>query len=146
MMLALAYVDTSALAKRFVNELRSLDMEQFLVAGSHRCVLSSLSLTELKAVLRRRSRSGDITEAMSRLGYAQVLQELARGTWQYQPVGEAIFTLAGELADRLDSVLGTLDAIHLAGAKAANCQLMVSADRQLLRASRECGLETLDLS
>ena len=35
----LAYVDTSALIKRFVSELRSADMDQFLMRDSHRCVL-----------------------------------------------------------------------------------------------------------
>jgi uncharacterized protein len=144
--MTLAYIDTSALVKRFVNELRSLDIEQFLLAGTHRCVLSSLSLTELKTVLRRRCRTGHITDTMARMGVEQVLQELARGTWHYQVVGETIFSLAGELTDRLDASLGTLDALHLASAKAAGCQLMVSADKQLLRASAECGLELLDMS
>jgi uncharacterized protein len=146
----MAYVDTSALVKRFVTEARSLDMETFLIAGSHRCVLSSLSLTELKTVLRRRQRDPNgaqqIALQTAQQAYSQVLMELAQSTWHFQPIAESIFTYAGELVDQLATQLGALDALHLACAKTARCSLMVSADKQLLRASSELGLQTLDLS
>jgi predicted nucleic acid-binding protein len=145
-----AYIDTSALVKRFVNEARSLDMESFLIAGTHRCALSSLSLTELKTVLRRRQRDPNaaqqITQHTAQQAYSQVLMELAQSTWHFQQVSESIFTYAGELVDQLSTQLGALDALHLACAKTARCSLMVSADKQLLRASAEIGLQTLDLS
>jgi uncharacterized protein len=146
----MAYVDTSALVKRFVTEARSLDMETFLIAGSHRCVLSSLSLTELKTVLRRRQRDPNVAQQIAlqtaQQAYSQVLMELAQSTWHFQPIAESIFTYAGELVDQLATQLGALDALHLACAKTARCSLMVSADKQLLRASSELGLQTLDLS
>jgi uncharacterized protein len=146
----MAYVDTSALVKRFVTEARSLDMETFLMTGSHRCVLSSLSLTELKTVLRRRQRDPNLTQQITlqtaQQAYTQVLMELAQSTWHFQPVAESIFTYAGELVDQLATQLGALDALHLACAKTARCSLMVSAHKQLLRASSELGLQTLDLS
>jgi predicted nucleic acid-binding protein len=141
-----AYIDTSALVKRFVNEARSLDMESFLIAGTHRCALSSLSLTELKTVLRRRQRDPNAAQQITQQAYSQVLMELAQSTWHFQQVSESIFTYAGELVDQLSTQLGALDALHLACAKTARCSLMVSADKQLLRASAEIGLQTLDLS
>jgi uncharacterized protein len=146
----MAYIDTSALVKRFVTEANSLAMETFLMTGSHRCVLSSLSLTELKTVLRRRQRDPNLTQQITlqtaQQAYTQVLMELAQSTWHFQPVAESIFTYAGELVDQLATQLGALDALHLACAKTARCSLMVSADKQLLRASSELGLQTLDLS
>lgn len=145
-----AYVDTSALVKRFVGEARSLDMESFLIAGSHRCALSSLSLTELKTVLRRRQQDPNVAQKITphtaQQAYSQVLMELAQSTWHFQQISESIFTYAGELVDQLSTQLGALDALHLACAKTARCTLMVSADKQLLRASAEMGLQTLDLS
>lgn len=145
-----AYIDTSALVKRFINEARSLEVEAFLIAGTHRSVLPSLSLTELKAVLRRRQRDPNPAQQISpqtvQLAYNQVLMEMAQNTWHFEPVTERIFTYAGELVDQLNTQLGTLDALHLACAKTARCSLMVSAHKQLLRASAEVGLQTFDLS
>lgn len=141
----LAYVDTSALIKRFVSELRSADMDEFLMRDSHRCVLSSLSLTELKTVMRRKVRSAEVSLTASQQANQLVMLELAQGTWQYQSVNEPLFTYAGELVEQLESTLGALDALHLACAKTAQCSLMVSGDKQLLRASSEMGLQILDL-
>jgi uncharacterized protein len=141
-----AYVDTSALAKRFINEARSADMDAFLIRGSHQCFLSSLSLTELKSVLKRRLRQNDISQAAAIQSHNQVLLELAQGTWCYHAINESLFTYAGQLVEELTTSLGTLDALHLACAKTARCTLMVSADKQLVRAAAEAGMQTLDLS
>ena len=150
MNLPLAYIDTSALLKRFVEEAHSLEMEAFLMTGSHRCVLSSLSLTEMKSVFRRRQRDPNLTQQISpqasQQATSQVLLELAQGSWHFQTISEAIFSFAAELIDQVQTQLGTLDALHLACAKTARCSLMVSADKQLLKASQEAGLEILDLS
>ena len=145
-MRTLAYIDTSALAKRFVSEVKTPELEAFLMSDSHQCVLSSLSLTELKSVLRRRLREHAITNKVMQLSEQQVMLELARGTWKYFPISEAIFSYAGELIEQLATPLGTLDAIHLACARTADCELMVSADRQLLKASKLAGMKTLDMS
>jgi predicted nucleic acid-binding protein len=141
-----SYIDTSALVKRFVTELRSPDMDQFLMSNSHQCVLSSLSLTELKSVMRRKVRLGEITKAANQQAQSLVAMELAQGTWHYQTIAEPLFNYASELIDQLDTSLGALDAIHLACAKISRCSLMVSGDKQLLRAATEAGLQTLDLS
>ncbi len=145
-MKALAYIDTSALAKRFVREVKTPELEAFLMSDSHQCVLSSLSLTELKSVLRRRLRENSITHEVVQLSEQQVMLELARGTWKYLAISEAVFGYASELIEQLATPLGTLDAIHLACARTANCELMVSADRQLLKASAVAGMKILDMS
>ena len=72
--------------------------------------------------------------------------ELALGSWHYVAVSEALFSEAGRLIETLGSPLGTLDALHLACAQNARCELMVSADRPLLRAALEAGMQTLNLS
>ena len=142
----LAYVDTSALVKRFMTEAKSVEVEAFLMGQSHQCALSSLSLTELKSVLQRRKRESHITDEVARLAQQQVMLELAQGSWHYLAITEPIFVFAGELMEQLKSPLGTLDAIHLACAKTSRCELMLSADRQLLRAASEAGLQTMNLS
>lgn len=141
-----AYFDTSALVKRFVQEAKTIQVENFLMGDTHRCVLSSLSITEMKSVLSRRQREAHITEKVAQQSLQQVMRELAQGSWHYQRIEEPLFAYAGELIGQLTTVLGALDALHLACAKTANCTLMVSADKQLLRASSESGLQILDVS
>ena len=50
----IAYVDTSAYLKRFLAEARSDDMEAFVAANNFQLAISSLSVTEFRAVLKRR--------------------------------------------------------------------------------------------
>lgn len=57
---------------------------------------------------------------------------------------EEVVDRAGELAERYS--LRGYDAVHLAGATTSGCQVLVSADRDLCRASLECGLAVLDLT
>lgn len=114
--------------------------------AKYRMAISSLTVTEFRSVLRRRLRMG--TVGLDFVGKAthQLLKEIAAGALRFHAVDGATFNLAGDLIERLESPLGTPDALHLACAKACGAVLMVSADKQLLRASREAGLQILDLS
>ena len=142
----IAYVDTSAYLKRFLTEARSDDMEAIVAANDYQLAISSLSVTEFRAVLKRRLLLGAISGLFYRKANEQLQQEIANGSLQLYPITAATFNLASEIIDGLSSPLGTLDALHLACAKAVGSVLMVSGDRQLLRASRESGLQTIDLS
>ena len=141
-----AYVDTSAYLKRFLLEARSDDVEAFVAANEFLLAISSLSVTEFRAVLKRRLLLGAISELFYRKANEQLQQEIANGSLQLYPVTAATFALASEIIDGLSSPLGTLDALHLACAKAAGSGWMVSGDRQLLRASTESGLQIVDFS
>jgi predicted nucleic acid-binding protein len=57
---------------------------------------------------------------------------------------EEVVDRAGTLAE--EHGLRGYDAVHLAGAVASGCQVLVSADHGLCRASLECGLSVLDLT
>ena len=142
----IAYVDTSAYLKRFLTEARSADMEAFVAANDFELAISSLSVTEFRAVLKRRLLLGAISELFYQKATEQLQQEIASGALQLYSITAATFNLASEIIDGLSSPLGTLDALHLACAKAAGSALMVSGDRQLLRASRESGLQIVDFS
>ena len=139
-------LDTSAFIKRFLTEKSTADMERFATSENHRLAISLLTVTEFRCVMKRRSRLGTVTPAFVQQATRQLLREIAGGKLQFHAIDGATFNLAGELIDHLSSPLGALDVIHLACAKAAGSSLMVSADRQLLRAAREAGLQTLDTS
>ena len=141
-----AYVDTSAFIKRFVAEARSEEMDAFAAAGSHRLAISSLTVTEFRSVLKRRLRMGTLPAEVIPAATEQFLKEVAGGALRFHAIGGATFNLAADLIDNLASPLATLDALHLAAAKACGAEMMISADKQLLKASREAGLETMDFS
>jgi uncharacterized protein len=142
----IAYVDTSAFLKRFLLEDRAEDMEAFVAAGEFDLAISSLTVTEFRCTLKRRLRLGQVSAISVQKAIQQLLQEIASGAVHFHSIDTATFNLAGELIEGLLSPLATLDAIHLACAKASGAALMVCADRQLLRAAAEANLETLDLS
>jgi len=145
-MMRVAYVDTSAFIKRFVPENHSTAMDDFASNGESRMAISSLTVTEFRSVMKRRLRLGTLSSQFVSRATEQLLKEISAGALRFQAIDASIFNLAGELIERLESPLGTLDSLHLACAKTSGATMMVSADRQLLRASTEAGLEVLDLS
>jgi predicted nucleic acid-binding protein len=145
-MIRIAYVDTSAFVKRFVQESRSDEMDAFAAEGSHRLAVSSLTVTEFRSVMKRRLRMHTVTREFLNTAVQQFLHEIAADALRFHAIEAATFNLAAELIDSLASPLATVDALHLASAKACGATLMVSADKQLIKASRESGLKVLDLA
>lgn len=146
MRLPLAYGDTSAFMKRFLAEEHTAEMEAFALSGAWRLAISSLTLTEFRSVLKRRLRMGRVDAPFVARASEHLAIELAGDALALHAIDASMFELAGSLIERLRSPLGTLDALHLACAKAARAALLVSADRQLLRAAQEAELAVLDLS
>jgi predicted nucleic acid-binding protein len=140
-----AYVDTSAFIKRFLREARTEDMDELAESNDYRLAISSLVVTELRSVFKRNQRLGLLNDTFVQQATQQLHTEIASGGLRFHAMDAAIFNLAGDLISRLASPLGTLDALHLACAQATGADLMVSADLQLLRASEEAGLKTLNL-
>ena len=145
-MMPVAYVDTSAFLKRFLLESHSSEMEALATSSQYQLAISSLTVTEFRSVMKRNQRLGITSAAFRHKACEQLLQEIASGALRFHTIDAAIFSLAGELIEGLSSPLATLDAIHLACAKAAGAVLMVSSDRQLLRAAVESSMEIVDLS
>ena len=141
-----AYVDTSAFIQRFLQESRSTEMEALATSSQYQLAISSLTVSEFRSVMKRNQRLGTTSAAFRHKATEQLLQEIASGALRFHTIDAAIFSLAGELIEGLSSPLATLDAIHLACAKATGAVLMVSSDRQLLRAAHESSMEILDLS
>ena len=140
-----AYVDTSAFIKRFLSEDRTEEMDALAESNNFRLAISSLVVTELRSVFKRHQRQGLLSDAFVQQATQQLHTEIASGGLRFHAMDATIFNLAGDLIARLASPLGTLDALHLACAQATGAELMVSADLQLLRASEEAGLKTLNL-
>lgn len=145
-MMPLAYADTSAFIKRFVEESGTAEIERFISDQNHTLMLSSLSMVEIKSVLKRKVINRELTQETAKSIKELIDLEIASQSIRFQAFDQATFERTGHLIEGLTTHLGALDAIHLACAKTANCELMVSADKQLLRAANELGMQTLDLS
>ena len=137
-----AYFDTSALVKRYIDEVGRRQVLQLL--RRHQCVASALLPVELRSALRRRAADGTLEVAR----VPAILKRVAadRAYWTLVGVGNEVLNAA----ERLVAVhpLRTLDAIHVASAQVfasgvSDSGLMfVSADKRQTEAAAVIGLAT----
>jgi hypothetical protein len=132
------FLDTSALAKRYVQEPGSQELEDLFLTHVTEVVVSTLALPEFGAALARKVRDREITKKSA--GHA--LKEFERD-WEDLfskiPLTEALAKSAVSLAIRYP--LKGADAVHLATAVAAGISLFVASDEKLLKASKEQGFK-----
>ncbi len=109
--------DTSALAKWYLNEPGSEDFVCH-IQNLDVAVISSLTQTEMRSLLARRRRMGELTHELESLAYASVLDDIVKGSLQLYSVEDARFAEAVNLISRYpEHPLRTLDALHLAIAR-----------------------------
>ncbi len=143
------YVDTSALVKRYVDELGSTWLRAVIdPALSPLVVMSHLTLAEMRSAFQRRLREGALTPVeLGQLHNAFCSD--CRDEYQIFPVNQIVIDLAGELIER--QTLRTLDALQLATALAAQQFLVargfpdlvfLAADDRLVQAAAAEGLAT----
>lgn len=135
------YVDTSALAKWYLNEPQSEAFEAFII-GHPDAAICRLTVVEFRCLLARRRRAGDITAAHeTRIGDA-FAADLASATLALHAVEDADFQAAVVLIrDLRRQPLRTLDALHLAVARRLEVDLVATADRVMAAACKELGIK-----
>ena len=137
------FLDTSALAKRYVQEPGSEELENLFSKGATEVFVSTLALPEFGAALGRKVREKEITKESA--GYA--LMELEtdwRDLFVKIPPTDDVASSAVSLA--LQHPLKGTDAVHLASAMIAGVVLFVTSDKQLLSTSQKVGLREYDPS
>ncbi|MFM9099832.1 MAG: type II toxin-antitoxin system VapC family toxin [Cyanobium sp.] len=108
-----AYLDTSALAKWYLNEAGSEAFVDFL-QGLDSAVISSLTVTEMRSLLSSRRRMGDLSVQLESVLCAALLDDIDRGWLQRYPLDDGRFAEATTLIARYpEHPLRTLDALHL---------------------------------
>jgi len=137
-----AYFDTSALVKRYIDEVGRRQVLQLL--RRHECVASAVLPIELRSALSRRLSEGTLESAR----VAEILKRVSadRAYWTLVEVGAEVL----RAAEKLVAVhpLRTLDAIHVASAQVfaagvSESDLMfVSADKRQTEAAAVVGLAT----
>jgi predicted nucleic acid-binding protein len=134
------YVDTSALAKWYLNEPFS---EQFAAFIQERptAAISRLTVVELRCLLARRRRAGEITKPIESQVFAAFEKDIGAGFLQVHPVADEHLIAALGLITRLARYpLRTLDALHLAIAQGIPCRRLATADKTMADAGKAAGL------
>ena len=137
------FLDTSALAKRYVEEPGSNELEDLLFNHVKEVVISTLALPELAAALARKVRERDINEDSA----VSVLQEAETdwtGLFGKIDLDQELALTAAQLT--LQHPLKGADAVHLASALSAEADLFVTSDRNLLGIAGNIGLRAYDPS
>ena len=137
-----AYFDTSALVKRYIDEVGRRQVLQLL--RRYECVASAVLPVELRSALRRRVTDGTLEAAR----VPEILKRFSadRAYWTVVGVGTEVL----DAAERLVAVhpLRTPDAIHVASAQvfaagvSASGLMFVSADKRQTEAAAVIGLAT----
>ncbi len=138
----MVYLDTSALAKRYLSEPQSDRFDAFLVQ-QRRGRVSTLAAVEMRCLIGRRTRSGDLTDDAEARVLAAFEEDLLVGMFDVFRVSDtdlwAAFRLVGELRAQ---ALRTLDALHLACAMSSGSGSFATADRRLAEAAEAVGMPT----
>ena len=136
------YIDTSALAKWYLNEPGSDEFEAFITRRPG-AIVSRLAAVELRCLLARRRRAGDIAPEIEAEAYRLFERDVGRGHLDLRPLDDAHAVAALDLLDnRLrHHPLRTLDALHLAAALDASAAVIATADRLMARAAADLGLQ-----
>ena len=98
-----AYIDTSALAKRYLNEAGSAEIGGY-PASRERVFISRLTIVELHCVFARRRRNHEVTSEHEQQALIAVAEDVSLGFFQVQPLDEAAFVVAIEHIKRLRHV------------------------------------------
>ena len=138
-----AYLDTSALAKWYLNEAGSEAFVEFL-QWLDSAVISSLSVTEMRSLLSRRRRMGDLSVELESVLFAALLDDIDRGWLQRYPLDDARFAEATNLIARYqEHPLHTLDALHLTVAADLAVSIVATADGVMADAVLSMGLQVV---
>jgi predicted nucleic acid-binding protein len=133
-----SYLDTSALAKWYLNEPFSEQVEDYLATLPY-AVISSLTIVEMRSLLLRRRRAGELTGAVVERVWATFLNDQSAGALSLIELKDEHLRAAARLLDRVEAPLRTLDAMHLVLAESTGA--CATADRLLAGGARELGLE-----
>lgn len=134
-----AYIDTSALAKCYVREPHSMQVLDW--AERHgRPATAALTLVEFRCLLARRRRAGQIDGQLEHHALAEFDGHVRGGAWQMLPLALGDYAAARDLIDIVPAIgLRTLDALHLAAARASGATEFATADRAQAEAAAALG-------
>jgi len=134
------YLDTSALAKWYLNEPFSEEFEAF-VQKLPSAAISRLTVVEFRCLLARRRRAEEITRSGESRVFASFENDIRAGFLEVHPVADEHLIGALGLITRFGRYpLRTLDAMHLAIAQIIHARQLATADRTMADVGKAIGL------
>ncbi|MGH8797996.1 MAG: type II toxin-antitoxin system VapC family toxin [Caldimonas sp.] len=144
--MSLVYIDTSALANRYLRASISEAVDALLDEPAHTFAMSELTLVEFESALARQHREGRVSARRLSDLRVRFESDLRLDFFMLHPLSRPILIGARQLiADGL-APLATLDAIHLKTALDIEADAFATDDRQLARAAAKHGLEIISFS
>lgn len=131
------YLDSSAFAKRFVDEVGSDEVEKVCVQASE-LGLSVICVPEIVSALNRRQRERSLTAAQ----YAEAKQRLLDDVRDADIINLAVPVVGSAITVLESSPVRAMDALHIACALEWGAQLFVSSDEKQLSAAHRAGMKT----
>ena len=132
-----SYLDSSAFAKRFVDEAGS-DKGEVVCAEASEFGLSVICVPEVVSALNRRQRERSLTAAH----YSKAKQRLLHDGRDADIINLTVPVVGSASAVMESSPVRAMDALHIACALEWGSQLFVSSDEKQLSAARRAGMKT----
>jgi len=140
---AATYVDTSALAKWYIDEPRSEDFERW-IRDARQPTISSLTVTEMRCLIGRRCRTGTLEQAQASEVFARFMADVERRFFAMTRIDDSTVRAATHLIDELAArPLRTLDALHLSTARALATPELATADAVMADAAADLGMKVV---
>jgi uncharacterized protein len=136
----IVYFDTSALAKWYLNEELSDEVERYIQEHGP-VAISDLTAVEMRSLLSRRRREREIDIKTETRAFAVFEEDVRRGFLIRNPLPATLAAGAVNLiASFPDVPLGTLDAMHLVVAQEIGAAVLATSDRVMAGGAEALGL------
>jgi uncharacterized protein len=137
------YFDTSALAKWYINEDRSDDVEQYIQRHGP-AAISDLTVIEMRCLLARRRREKSLTPQIEMEIFATFQEDIRQRSLICHPLpGDLATGTVNLLAFLSDIPVRTIDALHLMIAKEIAAEELVTADRIMAAGAKALGIKVV---
>lgn len=134
------FLDSSAFAKRFVDEAGSDEVEDACARASE-LGLSVICVPEIFSALNRRRRERSLTAAQ----YEKAKRQLLDDVRDADIIQLAVPVVASAIDVLETNAVRAMDALHIACGLQWDAQIFISADRKQLHAARSAGLKTREV-
>ena len=137
------YFDISALAKWYLNESFSDNVERYLIDHGP-VAISDLTVVEMRSLLARRRREKHVDPKMENRVFSTFEDDIRRGFLIRHPIPATTAAGAVNLISTVPDVpLRTLDAMHLVIAREIDASILATADRIMAAGAQEMGFSVV---
>ncbi|MEI7729635.1 MAG: type II toxin-antitoxin system VapC family toxin [Verrucomicrobiota bacterium] len=140
----MSYWDTSTLVKLYAQEMDSPAFEAYTLNSSSGLVTSRITIYEALATFRRKEAEGTLQPGTAPTLYSELLHDVAAGEVRIIELGADLENEYGQVLrlcyQQMPLIpLRTLDALHLASARAAGETEVVATDKRMRAAAKMLG-------